>query len=172
MNWTASFCWYFKDLYDFLDVLARIFAPSSGGDRNYSHRTNSNVNCYWIGALKVVIRNLDIYVKIIESSLIIRTGKIIYKSVIWFWGREMKGLVWALMFFYLLVTVYWIANSLYLFSRWGVIVWLISILLGFVAFKKIKEKNIMKKLMLYSTSFMVFLLIVTGFIHLAVTSMP
>ncbi|KAB7668373.1 hypothetical protein [Bacillus sp. B1-b2] len=84
----------------------------------------------------------------------------------------MKGLVWTLMLFYLLVTVFWVANSPYLFSLWGVMVWLISILLGFIAFKKIKEKEIMRKLMLYSTSFMVFLLIVTGLIHLAVTSMP
>ncbi len=84
----------------------------------------------------------------------------------------MKGLSWVLMLFYLLVTVFWIVNSSYLFSPLGTIIWLISILLGFIAFKKIKEKNIMRKLMLYSTSFMVFLVIVTGLIHLAVTSMP
>lgn len=84
----------------------------------------------------------------------------------------MKGLVWVLMLFYLLFTVLWIANSPYLFSLWGVTLWLISILLGFIAFRKIKERNIMRKLILYSTSFMVFLLIVTGLILLAVTSMP
>ncbi|WP_181351300.1 hypothetical protein [Thalassobacillus sp. CUG 92003] len=84
----------------------------------------------------------------------------------------MKGLAWALMLFYLLVTVLWIANSAYLFSTLGVIIWLISIVLGFIAYKQIKEKNTIRKLVLYSSSFMVFLLVVTGLIELAVTSMP
>lgn len=84
----------------------------------------------------------------------------------------MKGLAWVLMLFYLLVTVFWIANSPYLFSIWGIIIWLISIALGFIVYKKIKEKNIIGKLILYSNSFMLFLLIVTGLIHWAVTSMP
>ena len=84
----------------------------------------------------------------------------------------MKGLAWVLMLFYLLVTVFWLANSPYLFSLWGVIIWLTSILLGFVAYKQIKEPKIIRKLILYSSSFMVFLVIVTGLIYLAVTSMP
>ncbi len=84
----------------------------------------------------------------------------------------MKGLAWALMLFYLLVTVFWIANSPYLFSMRGIVIWLISIVLGFIVYKQIKEKNIIRKLMLYSTSLMLFLLIVTGLIHWTVTSMP
>jgi hypothetical protein len=89
-----------------------------------------------------------------------------------FRGKDVKGLAWVLMFFYLLVTVFWVANLPYLFSSWGVIIWLISIVLGFIAYKQIKDKNIIRKLMLYSTSFMVFLLILTGLIYWAVTSMP
>ena len=84
----------------------------------------------------------------------------------------MRRLAWVLMFIYLLVTVFWLANSPYLFSLWGVIIWLISILLGFVAYKQIEEPKIIRKLILYSSSFMVFLIIVTGLIHWAVTSMP
>lgn len=84
----------------------------------------------------------------------------------------MKGLAWILMFFYLLVTVLWLANSPYLFSLWSVIIWLTSIVLGFVAYKQIKEPKIIRKLILFSSSFMVFLVIVTGLIHLTVTSMP
>ena len=84
----------------------------------------------------------------------------------------MKGLSCILMFFYLLVTVSWVANSPYLFSLWGVIIWLISIILGFFAYKQIKEPKIIRKLILYSSSFMVFFVIVTGLIYLAVTSMP
>jgi uncharacterized membrane protein YbhN (UPF0104 family) len=84
----------------------------------------------------------------------------------------MKAIAWVLMIFYLIVTGFWIANSSYLFSIWGVIMWLISIVLGFIAYKQFKEQNIIRQLVLYSTSFMVFLLVVTGLIHLAVTSMP
>ena len=87
-------------------------------------------------------------------------------------GRGMKGLAWVLILYYSLVTVLWIANSPYLFSIWGVIIWLVSIVLGYIVYKQIKEKNIIKHLMLYSTSLMVFLLIVAGLIHLVVTSMP
>ncbi len=84
----------------------------------------------------------------------------------------MKGLSCILMVFYLIVTVFWVANSPLLFSLQGVIIWLISIVLGFIAYKQIKEPNIIRKLILYSSSFMVFLVIVTSLIHLAVTSMP
>lgn len=84
----------------------------------------------------------------------------------------MKGLTWGLMVFYLLVTAFWIANSPYLFSVWGIMIWIISIILGFGLYKKIKDSKVTRKLILYSSSFMVFLLIVTGLIHFAVTSMP
>ena len=87
-------------------------------------------------------------------------------------GSNLKGLAWILMFFYILVTGLWLANSPYLFSLWGVIIWLTSIVLGYVAYKQIKEAKIIRKLILFSSSFMVFLVIVTGLIHLTVTSMP
>ncbi|WP_168714405.1 hypothetical protein [Niallia nealsonii] len=83
----------------------------------------------------------------------------------------MKVLAWGLMFFYLLITVFWIANSPHLFSLGGVILWLTSIVLGFITYKQLKEPKLIKKLLLYSSSFMVFLVIVTGLIYLAVTSM-
>ncbi|MED3841304.1 Uncharacterised protein [Niallia circulans] len=56
----------------------------------------------------------------------------------------MKGLALFLMLFYFLVTGLWIANSPYLFSVQGMIVWLISIVLGFVTYKQIIEINIIK----------------------------
>ncbi|MFP3721677.1 hypothetical protein SFC57_22335 [Niallia circulans] len=83
----------------------------------------------------------------------------------------MKGLALFLMLFYFLVTGLWIANSPYLFSVQGMIVWLISIVPGFVMYKQIIEINIIKRLMLYFTFFMVLLLIITGLIHWAVNSM-
>ncbi|MCM2982482.1 hypothetical protein CHH55_05015 [Niallia circulans] len=49
----------------------------------------------------------------------------------------MKGLALFLMLFYFLVTGLWIANSPYLFSVQGMIVWLISIVPGFVMYKQI-----------------------------------
>lgn len=84
----------------------------------------------------------------------------------------MKVLAFILMAFYMLVTVFWVANSPFLFSLQGIMIWFISILLGFVVYKNITEQKIIKKLLLYSCFFMVFLVIVTGLIHLAVTSMP
>ncbi|WP_066307603.1 hypothetical protein [Bacillus sp. FJAT-29814] len=84
----------------------------------------------------------------------------------------MKILAWALIPFYLVVTIFWMANSPILFSSWGIFIWIISIVLGFVAYTQIKEPIIIKKLILYSSSFMVFLVIVTILIYLAVSSMP
>ena len=84
----------------------------------------------------------------------------------------MKLLAWVLLPFYLLVTIFWIANSPYLFSLWGISIWTTSIILGFVAYKQIKEPNIIRKLILYSSSFMVFLVILTILIYWTVTSMP
>jgi len=84
----------------------------------------------------------------------------------------MKVFVWILISFYLLVTVSWIANSPYLISWWGVSIWFISIVLGFIAYKQLKASTILKKIILYSSAFMVFLVLVTGLIQLAVTSMP
>ncbi|EDL66464.1 hypothetical protein BSG1_03890 [Bacillus sp. SG-1] len=83
----------------------------------------------------------------------------------------MKGLTVFLMFFHILITVFWLANSSYLFSLWGVFVWLTSIVLGFVAYKQMKEPVIVKTLILISSAFMVFLLIISGLILWAVTSM-
>lgn len=88
-------------------------------------------------------------------------------------GRiDMKLLAWVLLPFYLLVTIFWIANSPYLFSLGGITIWIISIILGFVAYKQIEESNIIRKLILYSSSFMVFLVILTILIYWTVTSMP
>ena len=84
----------------------------------------------------------------------------------------MKGLAWILILFYVLVTVLWLANSSYLFSIWGVSVWFLSIMLGFVAYKKINSSIILKKLIYYSSTFMVFLVLITSLIHFTVTSMP
>ncbi|WP_338472513.1 hypothetical protein R4Z10_07155 [Niallia sp. XMNu-256] len=84
----------------------------------------------------------------------------------------MKGLATILMTFYLFVTVFWIANSPYLFSYGGIMIWMISIVLGFIVYKKMTGRNMIRNLMLYSNSFMLFLLIVTGLIHWTVTSMP
>lgn len=66
----------------------------------------------------------------------------------------------------------WVANSVYLFSLWGVIIWIASIILGFVAFKQLKETNIVKKLIMTSSYFMVFLVIVTIAIFFTTNSIP
>ncbi|MFC3040845.1 hypothetical protein ACFOGI_11355 [Virgibacillus xinjiangensis] len=84
----------------------------------------------------------------------------------------MNIIVSILMLFHLFVTICWIANSAFLFSVWGLTVWVLSILLGFIAYKRINEHNIARKPLLYSTAFMAFLLLLTGWIHLTVSSMP
>jgi hypothetical protein len=84
----------------------------------------------------------------------------------------MKILAWILLLFYILVSVLWIANSPHLFSTYGFIIWIISVLLGFVAYKQLKGSDLVKNLILYSSYFMVFLMIATLMVHLAVTSMP
>ena len=83
----------------------------------------------------------------------------------------MKGFMWIIITFYLFVTVLWIANSPYLFSAWGMSAWGSSIVLGFMLYSKVRG-NFQKKVLIYSTYFMVFLVIVTGLIHATVTSMP
>ncbi|PQD95601.1 hypothetical protein CYL18_06815 [Pradoshia eiseniae] len=84
----------------------------------------------------------------------------------------MKGLACFLLIFHLIIAGLWIANSQYLFSFWSVIIWGISIILGFLTYKKINEGIIIRKLILFGSSFMFFLLILTGLIHIATDSMP
>ncbi|PPA71706.1 hypothetical protein [Jeotgalibacillus proteolyticus] len=84
----------------------------------------------------------------------------------------MKKLAWFLLFFYLVITVLWIANSLYLFTLIGVVAWVILIISGFIIYKKLKEKELITLLLLYSSFFMLFLLILTIIIQLTVSSMP
>ncbi|MBM7661046.1 putative membrane protein [Bacillus mesophilus] len=84
----------------------------------------------------------------------------------------MKSFAWVLAVFYSFITILWIANSPYLFSLWGLIIWLVSIVLGVFVYKKLKEGYILRKFILYSSFFMVFLIVLTAFIHLATSSMP
>ncbi|MFB4165512.1 hypothetical protein ACE1TI_17295 [Alteribacillus sp. JSM 102045] len=84
----------------------------------------------------------------------------------------MKFLAWSLLLFHLVILIFWIANSGYLFSFFGVPVWIVSIALGLVAYKQIKETAIVKKLIIGSSFFMIFLLLVAALIHFTVKSMP
>ncbi|MCK1986079.1 MULTISPECIES: hypothetical protein [unclassified Peribacillus] len=84
----------------------------------------------------------------------------------------MKQIAWFLLLFHLIILIFWVANSEYLFTLWGVIIWIASIVLGFVAYKKMKETDIVKKLIMTSSYFMVFLVIVTIAIFFTTNSMP
>lgn len=84
----------------------------------------------------------------------------------------MRGPAYSLLLFYLVITILWINNSKYLFSLFGVIVWLISIGLGSMTYLNLKKKTMIKLPLLYAILFMVFLLILSGLIELAVNSMP
>ena len=84
----------------------------------------------------------------------------------------MKQVALLLVIFHSIILVFWVANSSLLFSSWGIGVWLALTIAGFVLLKVIKEVNIMSKLLLVSSWFMVFLLLVTIAIEFITTSMP
>ncbi|MDQ0232476.1 putative membrane protein [Metabacillus malikii] len=84
----------------------------------------------------------------------------------------MKGFVFVLLLLYTSITILWIVNSPLLHSLWGIMIWIILIVIGFIAYYQITKNSILKLLILYSCYFMVFLVCVTGIIHVAVSSMP
>ena len=84
----------------------------------------------------------------------------------------MKQLAWFLLLFHSIILILWVMNSGYLFSLWGVVVWLTSIIVGFSTYKLIKGSDIVKKLILASSYFMFFLVVVTVAIFFTTSSMP
>ncbi|MBY6024538.1 hypothetical protein CHN50_19680 [Priestia aryabhattai] len=83
----------------------------------------------------------------------------------------MKIFAWFLILFHIAVALFWIGNSSYLFSKSGLFCWVFSIVVGYLMYKKQKQKNFTRKILLSSSTFMVFLIIFTGLIEVAVSSM-
>ncbi len=79
----------------------------------------------------------------------------------------MKLFSWVLVALHLIVTFLWIANSPTLFSLAGIVAWLLLIAGGFVLYSKTNHMAV-----IVSSSFMVFLVLLTGLIEWTVSSMP
>jgi hypothetical protein len=79
----------------------------------------------------------------------------------------MKLFTWVLVALHLIITILWIANSPALFSLAGIVAWLLLIAGGFVLYSKTNHMAV-----IVSSSFMVFLVLLTGLIEWTVSSMP
>lgn len=84
----------------------------------------------------------------------------------------MKSIAFSLMILYLVIIVLWITNSASLFSIWGISIWILLIIIGFLTYKQLRDSRWLRKLLLFLSSFLILFLILTGLIHLTVTSMP
>jgi hypothetical protein len=84
----------------------------------------------------------------------------------------MKILGRLLLFIYFLILILWIMNSQYLFSFWGITLWVLIILVGFVMYKKLSNFDNLKNLVKISNYIMLFLVALTAAIFYITTSMP
>ncbi|MEH7273067.1 hypothetical protein [Neobacillus vireti] len=84
----------------------------------------------------------------------------------------MNQVALLLVVFHSIILFLWVKNSSILFSSWGIGVWLVVTIAGFVLLKVITKVNIMRKLLLVSSWFMVFLLLLTIAIEFITSSMP
>lgn len=84
----------------------------------------------------------------------------------------MKSIAFSLMILYLVIIVLWITNSASLFSILGISIWILLIIIGFLTYKQLRDSRWLRKLLLFLSSFLILFLILTGLIHLTVTSMP
>ncbi len=79
----------------------------------------------------------------------------------------MKLFTWVFVALHLIITILWIANSPTLFSLVGMVAWFLLIAGGFGLYFKTKQMAV-----IVSSSFMVFLILLTGLIEWTVSSMP
>jgi hypothetical protein len=82
----------------------------------------------------------------------------------------MRLLSRLLLIFYFLIIVLWVMNSQYLFSIWGVTVWLYIILLGFVVYKQLNDSYTLKNLVRISNYIMLLLVALTAAIFYTISS--
>jgi hypothetical protein len=82
----------------------------------------------------------------------------------------MRLLSRLLLIFYFLIIVLWVMNSQYLFSIWGVTVWLFIILLGFVVYKQLNDSYTLKNLVRISNYIMLLLVALTAAIFYTISS--
>lgn len=83
----------------------------------------------------------------------------------------MKILAWSLLFIHFGIFMLWIADSEYLFSLFGVSIWFTAIVSAFLVQKQINKQLTIRRLLIVSNFFMVFLSVVTVGIFYITNSM-
>ncbi len=85
----------------------------------------------------------------------------------------MKALTVFLLVTYGAISVLWVRNSAFLFSKAGGVIWFISICAGFFLHRMSGTSSVKsRRVLLVSNYFMVFLAVLTMVIYFTVSSMP
>lgn len=73
---------------------------------------------------------------------------------------------------HIIIFFLWIMNSGYLFSMVGMILWIASVALGFIIQRQLDKATIIRRVLVISNWWMLFLMVMTVGIYFAVSSMP
>ncbi|CAN7511550.1 hypothetical protein [Rossellomorea sp. LjRoot5] len=84
----------------------------------------------------------------------------------------MKKMTFVFILVHFSIFFLWIMNSGYLFSPYGVAVWVSIVAIGFIIQIKLDKVSINRRILAISNGWMVFLMVATVFIYFAVSSMP
>ena len=84
----------------------------------------------------------------------------------------MKMSAWILLVLHTVILLLWVMNSKYLFSFFGVVVWAILVVIGFIVQKQLNGQLFIKVSLLASSYLLVVLIGVTVGIYYVTSSMP
>ncbi|KAA0561735.1 hypothetical protein ACQCWA_11445 [Rossellomorea aquimaris] len=84
----------------------------------------------------------------------------------------MKNIAFFIILVHTIIFILWIMNSGYLFSTVGTTFWIASVALGFLIQKQLDDVMMLRKILVISNWWMVFLMIMTVGIYFVVSSMP
>ncbi|MGM0829256.1 MAG: hypothetical protein ACQEWF_17960 [Bacillota bacterium] len=84
----------------------------------------------------------------------------------------MKNIAFFIILVHTIIFILWIMNSGYLFSTVGTTFWIASVALGFLIQKQLEDVMMLRKILVISNWWMVFLMIMTVGIYFVVSSMP
>jgi hypothetical protein len=84
----------------------------------------------------------------------------------------MKKMAFVFILVHFIILILWVMNSGYLFSPFGISVWIAIVSIGFIIQFKLDKVSINRRILAISNGWMVFLMVATVFIYFAVSSMP
>lgn len=84
----------------------------------------------------------------------------------------LKNIAFFIILVHTIIFILWIMNSGYLFSTVGTTFWIASVALGFLIQKQLDDVMMLRKILVISNWWMVFLMIMTVGIYFVVSSMP